>query len=175
MHSPFHPLTRSLTHSLTHALVSQEAYKLFDVNDDGLVEYEEFVNGMHALELGLSDKQLYELMSSIDVDRDSSISFDEFAVRAGVSLVNWLRQRRDVRCACICLLRMCVQARFALVSPPSDDEWVRGELSKVCPTLSGCSWFVGGVVSVRGYIWVLNNVCACVFVCIVSSAYVHAT
>lgn len=128
---------------------------MFDVNDDGLVEYEEFVNGMHALELGLSDKQLYELMSSIDVDRDSSISFDEFAVRAGLSLVNWLRQRRDVRGACICLLRMCVQARFALVSPPSDDEWVRGELSKVCRRV----WFVGGVVA-RGYVSVLHNVCA---------------
>ena len=36
---------------------------------------------MHSLQLGLSDKQLYELMSSIDVDRDSTISFDEFAVR----------------------------------------------------------------------------------------------
>lgn len=66
----------------------QEAYKLFDVNDDGLIEYEEFVNAMHTLKLGLSDKQLYELMSSIDIDRDSTISFDEFAVRGGRGCVS---------------------------------------------------------------------------------------
>lgn len=58
-----------------------QAYKLFDVNDDGCVEYIEFVNALKKLDLGLSDAQLYDLMGYLDEDRDNHIDFSEFLAR----------------------------------------------------------------------------------------------
>lgn len=59
----------------------EEAYKMFDVNADGKVEFAEFVDAMEKLDVGLSRRQLYELMRSIDKDRDAHIDFKEFADR----------------------------------------------------------------------------------------------
>ncbi len=59
----------------------EEAYRMFDVNADGSVEFSEFVDVMEKLDVGLSRRQLYELMSSIDKDRDAKIDFKEFAER----------------------------------------------------------------------------------------------
>jgi len=59
----------------------KEAYRHFDVNSDGRIEYPEFVQGMEELEVGLTRPQLYELMRSIDRDKDAHIDFDEFAAR----------------------------------------------------------------------------------------------
>jgi Ca2+-binding EF-hand superfamily protein len=57
------------------------AYKIFDVNDDGRIEYPEFVEAMEKLDVGLTRPQLYELMRSIDTDKDAHIDFAEFAAR----------------------------------------------------------------------------------------------
>ncbi|CAE7838556.1 pef-1, partial [Symbiodinium sp. KB8] len=57
------------------------AYRIFDVNEDGRIEYAEFVQAMEKLDVGLTRPQLYELMRSIDRDKDAHIDFDEFAAR----------------------------------------------------------------------------------------------
>lgn len=59
----------------------EKAYKYFDVNSDGRVSYEEFFAALQRLDLGLSEAQSYELMSSIDVDGDAHIDVAEFAER----------------------------------------------------------------------------------------------
>lgn len=64
----------------------EEAYKLFDVNEDGTVEYKEFVAALKKLDLGLTEQQLYNLMGHIDTDKDSHINFAEFAGRFEVVL-----------------------------------------------------------------------------------------
>ena len=58
-----------------------QAYKVFDVNEDGTVEYSEFVNAVKKLDLGLSDAQLFDFMGYLDEDRNSHIDFDEFVAR----------------------------------------------------------------------------------------------
>jgi len=45
-----------------------EAYKLFDADGSGKIEYSEFVATLEKLDVGMSRKQIYELMRSIDTD-----------------------------------------------------------------------------------------------------------
>lgn len=65
-----------------------EEFRKYDKDGNGSVEYNEFVEAMRKLELGLTNEQLYELMRSIDTgtpkeavnntDRSNSIDFEEF-------------------------------------------------------------------------------------------------
>jgi Ca2+-binding EF-hand superfamily protein/diadenosine tetraphosphatase ApaH/serine/threonine PP2A family protein phosphatase len=57
------------------------AFRIFDTDGDNFIEYEEFMHKLKALDVGLTDKQIYELMRSVDVDNDSKIDFQEFAER----------------------------------------------------------------------------------------------
>lgn len=57
------------------------AFRLFDADADGFVEYEEFMSVLKELDIGLTDEQIYELMRSVDTDKDSLIDFKEFAAR----------------------------------------------------------------------------------------------
>jgi protein phosphatase len=59
----------------------EEAFALFDVDDDGLIEYDEFLKTFTSLDCGLTDKQAYELMRSIDTDNNGVIDFKEFCSR----------------------------------------------------------------------------------------------
>ena len=59
----------------------EEAFDLFDVDDDGLIEYDEFLKTFQSLDIGLTDKQAYELMRSIDTDNNGVIDFKEFCNR----------------------------------------------------------------------------------------------
>ncbi|CAM9343001.1 unnamed protein product, partial [Hapterophycus canaliculatus] len=59
----------------------ESAFDYFDVDGDGNIEYEEFVNALKALEIGLSDDQVFELMRGLDKDCDSTIDLEEFASR----------------------------------------------------------------------------------------------
>eukprot|EP00904_Undaria_pinnatifida_P006940 jgi/Undpi1/3376/HiC_scaffold_15.g06749.m1 len=59
----------------------REAFDYFDVDGDGNIEYEEFVNTLKKLEIGLSDEQVFELMRGLDKDCDSTIDLHEFASR----------------------------------------------------------------------------------------------
>lgn len=57
--------------NLFSAVTSLEAaFELLDVDKSGTIDYEELERGLAKLDLGLSRSQLYELMSSIDSDRD---------------------------------------------------------------------------------------------------------
>ncbi|CAK9022140.1 Serine/threonine-protein phosphatase with EF-hands 1 (PPEF-1) (DRES10) (Protein phosphatase with EF calcium-binding domain) (PPEF) [Durusdinium trenchii] len=64
------------------------AYKKFDTNDDGKIEYEEFVRTLKQLNVGLTDQQIFELMRSVDVDDDAHINFKEFAERFEVTFTS---------------------------------------------------------------------------------------
>jgi protein phosphatase len=61
----------------------ESAYKKFDANADGQIEYAEFVKALKSLDVGLTEQQTYDLMRSVDVDADAHIDFKEFAGRFG--------------------------------------------------------------------------------------------
>lgn len=59
----------------------EEAYRQFDSDKSGIVDYSEFVKTLKSLDVGLTDQQIYELMRSVDVDDNACIDFNEFAER----------------------------------------------------------------------------------------------
>jgi Ca2+-binding EF-hand superfamily protein/diadenosine tetraphosphatase ApaH/serine/threonine PP2A family protein phosphatase len=59
----------------------KQAFQAFDTDGDDYIEYEEFMNTLKELDVGLSEQQIFELMRSVDVDNDSKIDFKEFAER----------------------------------------------------------------------------------------------
>ena len=59
----------------------EEAFEIFDIDDDGKVGYDEFLQTFQNLDVGLTDKQGFELMRSIDTDRNGSIDMREFCER----------------------------------------------------------------------------------------------
>lgn len=61
------------------------AFSKFDLNNNGQVEYEEFVKTLKNLNVGLTNEQIFELMRSVDVDDDAHIDFKEFANRFSLS------------------------------------------------------------------------------------------
>lgn len=63
----------------------EEAFRIFDVNDDGSIEYSEFVQTLKNLNIGLTDEQIYELMRTIDDDHNSLIDMKEFSQRFKIS------------------------------------------------------------------------------------------
>eukprot|EP00947_MAST-08B_sp_MAST-8B-sp1_P003484 g3484.t1 len=63
----------------------KEAFQVFDVNDDGTIEYEEFLETLKGLKLGLTDQQIFELMRSIDENANATIDFTEFSQRFRVT------------------------------------------------------------------------------------------
>ena len=63
----------------------EEAFKYFDLNDDGSIEYAEFVQRIKELDVGLTDNQIFELMRTIDGDGNSLIDMHEFSERFQIS------------------------------------------------------------------------------------------
>mmetsp|Transcript_28813 Transcript_28813/g.36128 ORF Transcript_28813/g.36128 Transcript_28813/m.36128 type:complete len:885 (+) Transcript_28813:145-2799(+) len=57
------------------------AFEMFDTDQSGTIEYEEFVNMLKQLDIGLSEQQIFELMRGLDKDNDSVIDPKEFASR----------------------------------------------------------------------------------------------
>ena len=64
----------------------EQAWKRFDSNTDGKIEFSEFVETLKSLDVGLTDHQIYELMTSVDADADAHIDFVEFSSRFGPAL-----------------------------------------------------------------------------------------
>jgi len=58
-----------------------EAFRMFDTDQSGTIEYEEFIKLLKQLDIGLSEQQIYELMRGLDQDNNSVIDPREFASR----------------------------------------------------------------------------------------------
>ncbi len=54
------------------------AFKKFDVDDCGTLDYKEFSSLIKKANIGLSDTQLYELMCYIDEDDNAVVDLKEF-------------------------------------------------------------------------------------------------
>uniref|UniRef100_H3GLM9 Serine/threonine-protein phosphatase n=1 Tax=Phytophthora ramorum TaxID=164328 RepID=H3GLM9_PHYRM len=59
----------------------QQAFKVFDADSSGFIEYEEFLSTLKKMDTGLSDQQVFALMRTADTNDDGRIDFNEFAQR----------------------------------------------------------------------------------------------
>lgn len=78
----------------------KDAFALFDVDQDGRIEYEEFISLLKSMDVGLSEAQVYELMRGMDKNKDSVIDLEEFTGRFGIIFTGYV-DRENVR-ACVC-------------------------------------------------------------------------
>jgi calmodulin len=53
-------------------------FDYYDRNDDGLMEYDEFVRFLGALDAGMSESDCRIGFGEVDADRDGVIEFEEF-------------------------------------------------------------------------------------------------
>ena len=56
----------------------REDFDYYDRNDDGLLQYDEFVRFLHAIDGSMSDSECHIGFMEIDTDRDGVIEFEEF-------------------------------------------------------------------------------------------------
>ncbi|KAH9124032.1 hypothetical protein AeMF1_005128 [Aphanomyces euteiches] len=59
----------------------EQAFKVFDTDDSGTIEYDEFMNILQKMDTGLSDQQMFELMRTADTNDDGRLDFKEFVSR----------------------------------------------------------------------------------------------
>lgn len=64
------------------------AFELFDSNNDGKIDFDEFARMLRTLGQALSDDQARESFPTIDADGDGSVNLDEF--------VRWWQRNVDV-------------------------------------------------------------------------------
>lgn len=74
----------------------KDAFALFDVDQDGRIEYEEFISLLKSMDVGLSEAQVYELMRGMDKNKDSVIDLEEFTGRFGIIFTGYV-DRANVR------------------------------------------------------------------------------
>ena len=60
---------------------AEQAFKLFDVDNSGEIDYDEFVGTMKRLDCGLTDDQIFELNRGMDNDQDQVVDMSEFLER----------------------------------------------------------------------------------------------
>ena len=63
----------------------EESFKVWDEDGNGTIEVDELQRGLLSAKLDLSRAQVYEVMSTMDTDRDGRIQLDEFADRFKVT------------------------------------------------------------------------------------------
>ncbi|GMF24491.1 unnamed protein product [Phytophthora lilii] len=73
----------------------QQAFKVFDADSSGFIEYEEFLSTLKRMDTGLSDQQVFALMRTADTNDDGRIDFSEFAQRFEVIFTD-LGKNREV-------------------------------------------------------------------------------
>lgn len=61
-----------------------QAFRVFDTDANGFIEYEEFMEALKKMDTGLSDQQIFELMRTADTNDDGRIDFTEFVQRFDV-------------------------------------------------------------------------------------------
>lgn len=72
-----------------------QAFKVFDTDASGFIEYDEFTEALKKLDTGLSDQQVFALMRTADTNDDGRIDFSEFAQRFEVIFTD-LRQNHGL-------------------------------------------------------------------------------
>ncbi|OWZ06024.1 Serine/threonine-protein phosphatase [Phytophthora megakarya] len=72
----------------------QQAFKVFDADSSGFIEYEEFLSTLKRMDTGLSDQQVFALMRTADSNDDGRIDFNEFVQRFEVIFTD-LGKNRD--------------------------------------------------------------------------------
>lgn len=72
----------------------QQAFKVFDADSSGFIEYEEFLSTLKQMDTGLSDQQVFALMRTADTNDDGRIDFNEFVQRFEVIFTD-LGKNRD--------------------------------------------------------------------------------
>ncbi|CAH0493428.1 unnamed protein product [Peronospora farinosa] len=73
----------------------QQAFKVFDTDSSGFIEYEEFVTTLKQMDTGLADQHVYELMRTADTNDDGRIDFNEFAQRFEVIFTDQGKNREE--------------------------------------------------------------------------------
>lgn len=59
----------------------KSAFSEFDKNNDGVIQFQEFIQVIKKLDTRITDEEVYDLMRSIDENDDAHIDFKEFAER----------------------------------------------------------------------------------------------
>lgn len=76
-------LKKSFTNVKNELLAEQkqeirEAFQLFDMNHDGMLDYHEFKVALRALGFDASKKEVLEIIHKFDTDDTNLISYDNF-------------------------------------------------------------------------------------------------
>jgi len=58
-----------------------KVFDSYDSNKDGTISYDEFMDALRKYDLGFSEEQLYDFMTSVDTNKDGVIDFNEFKNR----------------------------------------------------------------------------------------------
>ncbi|CAM9129165.1 unnamed protein product [Discosporangium mesarthrocarpum] len=101
------------------------AFNYFDTDGDGNIEYEEFVNTLKTLDIGLSDDQIFELMRGLDKDCDSTIDLQEFASRFEAVFTR-LNAKQDAEISNAIKSRRC-----SLILTPDQDKLMVELIAKI--------------------------------------------
>lgn len=56
-------------------------WRYFDASRSGVIEAEEFASGLRRLDIGLTERQIYDLLAAMDSNRDATIDWLEFERR----------------------------------------------------------------------------------------------
>mmetsp|Transcript_16551 Transcript_16551/g.20087 ORF Transcript_16551/g.20087 Transcript_16551/m.20087 type:complete len:393 (-) Transcript_16551:88-1266(-) len=66
----------------------KKAYAQFDTNDDGIIQFQEFIEMIRKLDSSITDEQAYDLMRSMDVNDDAHIDYNEFTEKFSFDKAN---------------------------------------------------------------------------------------
>lgn len=64
--------------NLSTEQIAKDIFAEVDKSNDGFISNEEFKNCMHALNLGLDDMELDAIITTLDVDKNGKLSYEEF-------------------------------------------------------------------------------------------------
>ncbi|OQS04980.1 serine/threonine-protein phosphatase [Thraustotheca clavata] len=73
----------------------EHAFRIFDADKNGTIEYDEFMSTLKQMDTGLSEHQVFELMRTADTNDDGRIDFKEFVQRFEVIFTDIRNQPSD--------------------------------------------------------------------------------